>query len=343
MDDGPIEATKREPSERVRDEKGRFVARPDVATEPQLEGKEGDQSQPDPAPEPPVDPNVTPKFKFAGREYDTQAEAEQRHKSLEGQFKPLSETAQRAAESATAWKGEAEKFASQRDALFAELQAVKATQSGQPADAVPKDQAETPAPESIDWELYAEITKQYTEAGTPWKAQQWLQGQIDAMQTKRETALREELSKPAKEAAAREAVAQQTDQLFSSLAEYNNEDGTPAYPELRDPEAAYAVGRFWTQMGLPKEYALKPQGAIAAIAMYRMASAAAAGSQGNPAPAPAPPTPEDVAGSAAADLAGGRPNVSVSPADASMSPEAARVIAGLKNTTLTRPGLGFEE
>lgn len=334
MDDGPIEATKRPEGERVRDEKGRFVA-----AQPSPEAPE---AAPAPeAPEAPVDPNAPVEFEFAGRKYKTQAEAEQRHKSLEGQFKPLSETAAKAAESAHAWKAEAENAAAQRDALFAELQAVKAIPQSQPAEPSP-EVAESAAPEGIDWELYAEISKRYTEAGEPYKAQQWLQEKVDAIQAAREAKLREALEAPAKAEAARRQLHTQTAELFSSLAEYANDDGTPAYPELRDKEAAFAVGRFWQQMGLPASHARTPQGAIAAIALYRMAAEQQARSQGSPDPV-APPTPEDPAAAAAASLVGGRPPVAVSPADSSMDPVAARLLKGLAETTLTRPGLGFEE
>ena len=86
-----------------------------------------------------------------------------------------------------------------RDKLLAELNAVKAAQS-QPAVKPTDAEPAKPAPESIDWELYAEISKQFTEQGTPHKATQWLQEQIQAIQGKREEVLREEFQKPQREA-----------------------------------------------------------------------------------------------------------------------------------------------
>jgi hypothetical protein len=349
MDEGPDDATERVETKeaRQRDEKGRFLARPEVATEPQ---REGDPAKPavEPAPEPPQDPNAPAVFKFAGEEFASQEAAEQNFKSLRGQFKPLNDAAHGAAESARAWKAEAEKAVAQRDALVAELNAVKAVPQSQPA-AKPAEVPAEAAP-SIDWALYAEIRKQADATGEPWKAEQWLHEQNEAVLKAREEKLREELSEPQRKAEARRQVGQKTEQLFSSLAEYVNEDGSVAYPELRDPDQAYQVGKFWASMGLPTEYALTPQGAIAAIGMYRMASkqgaavaaeaAAAAGSQGSP--APTAPTPDQVAAEAAANLVGGKPTVQVSPMDSTMSPEAARVLQGLKDTKLTQPGLGFE-
>jgi hypothetical protein len=309
-----------------------------VAAQPSPEAPE---AAPVEAPEAPVDPNAPEKFIIAGEEFESKEAFEQNFKSLRGQFKPMAETAHKAAESANAWKADSEGKDALINRLTAELTAARS--QSQPAEQAPPPAEESSSEEGIDWELYAEISRRYTEAGEPHKAQQWLQEKVDAIQAAREAKLREALEAPAKAEAARRQLHADTSQLFSSLAEYTNTDGTPAYPELRDKDAAFAVGRFWQQMGLPASHARTPQGAIAAIALYRMAVAQNASSQGSPDPAPAPPTPEAAAGAAAAALVGGRPEVRVSPTDASMNPEAARILKGLANTTLTRPGLGFEE
>jgi hypothetical protein len=349
MEDGPEDARERQETQdsRQRDDRGRFVAKTDPAQAPG-ETAEGKPPRPDAAPEPPVDPNAPKKYTFAGREYTNQSEAEQRHRSLEGQFKPLTEkvrameeTAHTAAHSANAWKARA-------DQLEAELASVREGGGPQSQPAGTQEPAGDPA-DSIDWELYAEIRKRYDEMGEPWRAEAWLQQKQQAIWDKKQEALREELTRPFREAEARKQVAAQTDQLFSSLAEYVNSDGSPSFPELRDPEAAYMVGRFWTSMGLPTDYALTPQGAIAAVAMYRMAGGKTAASliapvsQGSPTPAP-PAPPSDAA--AAASLAGGRPDVTPTAPATPGTPEeafAAGIKSRLRKTELTRKGLGFAE
>lgn len=303
--------------------------------------------------EEPGPPEPTPsKFKFAGEEWESQEKAEQNFRSLRGQFKPLlermtaiesahkesTETLHRAAESARGWKAEA-------DRLSAELEAYR---TGKAPQSQPAGESTTPASDEqgIDWDLYAEIHRLATEQGTPWKAEQWLVKEQQRVLDQRLAAMKDEVTRPQREAEARQQIAAQTDQLFTALSDYANPDGSPAFPELSDPEAAYQIGRFWTSLGLPPEAAFTPQGAIAAVALYRMA----AGSQGRPAPASAPaappaspsPTPQAFAAAAAAGLDGGRPSAVPMNGEGRMSPEAARILAGLKQATLVRPGLGFE-
>jgi len=313
---------------------GRFV--PKAEGEPAIPPKPGEL-------EPPK------RFKFAGEEFDTQEAAEQNFKSLRGQFKPLVErmTAAeshltKAAESARGWKAEF-------DRVSAELEALKQGRpQSQPADHQQPTE-EQQAEEGIDWELYAEIHRLATEKGEPWKAEQWLVNQQQKLFEQRIARLADEVTAPQREVQLREQIGQQTEALFTTLADYVNADGSPAYPELSDPQAAYQIGRFWTSLGLPREAAFTPQGAVAAIALYRMAQAQ--GSQGSPAPtpappappsAPAPPSPQALAAAAAAGLDGGRPSAVPRNGEGNLSPEAARIVAGLKQATLTRPGLGFE-
>jgi hypothetical protein len=310
------------------------------------------------APPAPGDPDATvppaSKFKFAGEEWESQEKAEQNFRSLRGQFKPLADrvarveaeakettaTLHRAAESARGWKAE-------HDRVAAELEAYR---SGKPPQSGPADPSTPPADaeQGIDWELYAEIHRLATEQGTPWKAEQWLVKQQQALIDQRLAAMKDEVTRPHREAEARQQIAAQTDALFTAVSEYVNSDGSPAFPELGDPEAAYQIGQLWTSLGLPPEAALTPQGAIAAVSLYRMAS----GSQGKsaaaqpPTPSAAPPsTPNPQAALAAAAAAGldtGRPSVVNFNGNPTLSPEAARIVAGLKQATLVRPGLGFE-
>ena len=318
---------------------GRFVAAssPATAADGEHTPQPGDQPPPQPA-----------KFKFAGEEFDSREAAEQNLRSLRGQYKPLqglarslggidkiAPTLTSAAESARAWKAEA-------DRLRAELDGRQPAAAPAASDPAPADE---PA-ESIDWELYAEIRKVAIEQGTPEKAEQWLHEQQERVINARVQALLDDRLAPLADAEQQAALASQTQALFTDLSTYVNGDGSVAYPELHDEQASYAIGRMWASLGLPPEAALTPQGAIAAIAIYRMAKGGR--SQANPAaptPAsvapPAPPAPTDA--HAAADLGDGRTRELIAPGGQGPSAEAARVLAGLRSVSQSnRAVLGFE-
>lgn len=317
-------------------------------------------AQPDPA---------APRFQFGGEEFESQEAAEQNFRSLRGQFKPLQAlakdlggmerilpTLKSAADSARSWQAEAQR-------LQAELAAVRAAPAAAPSPSTPTapapDAADPsaaqdtqPSTEDVDWELYAEIKRVATESGEPWKAEQWLINETRRIEQSKVEKLLDERLAPFREAQAREAVLSQTETLWSSLAEYvNTADGSPAFPELQDSESAFKIGRTWAQMGLPPEFALTPNGAIAAIALYRMMSAAGA-SQGSPPngsvaspPAPPTPSPSQANATAAAELDGGRPVPTAPPQPlAGVSAEAARIKAGLRqaHANASRGHLGFD-
>lgn len=333
LEDGPQDASSPEESAaRARDAKGRFLkAEPDTVGKPEPRAVEVTDGIPDL-------PEAKPKFKFAGREFDSQEAAEHFVKSMEGRYKPIQEAATRheaqlvkAAESARGWHAEAQR-------LQAELQAL---QSGA------QKPAQTPeaAPESkgIDWDLYREIKRVANEAGTPEKADQWLVEQIEAQRQADFKAWQERFETPFREREAAEAeqaqMAQTADTLVESMAAHKNPDGSPAFPEFQNGETTRAVGELWRSLDLDPKIALTPGGAVAAVALYRMAKGMDA--QSAPAPAPAPPPPNPAA-DAAAGLEGGRTLMPAAATRRDMDPGTARLIAGLKNTQLIRPGLGFE-
>jgi hypothetical protein len=327
MEDGPENATTRP---RERDSQGRFAGSTGGETVAKPEPRSVDAS--DLVPEP---PEAKPKYKFAGREYDSQEAAEQYFRSMEGRHRPIQQKATeyeskliKAAESARGWNAEALRL----QARVAELEAAQ----GKPAEPAAEQRG-------IDWALYAEIAKVANEAGEPWKAQQWLQEQVDAARAADLAALREELSAPYREAEAAAAeqaeLSQSADAIVDSMSAHKNPDGSPAFPEFADPTQARAVGELWSSLGLDPRMALTPGGAVAAIAVYRLARAM----EGAPAASavPAPPVPNPAA-AAAAGLEGGRPLLPAASGRREMDPSTARLIAGLKNTQLIRPGLGFE-
>lgn len=295
-------------------------------------------------------PAPVSKFKFAGEEFESQEAAEQNFKTLRGQYKPLQALARslggvdkvvpqftQAAESARAWKAE-------HDRVKAELDTIRSGGKQPAAAAAPApDAAEQP---DVDWELYAEVKKLATESGEPWKAEQWLIAQVrEADQTRYQKMLDERLA-PLDAQQEQQAVATRTETLFTSLAGYTNADGSPAFPELSDEKAAFEIGRLWASLGLPRESALTPQGAMAAIGLYRLAKG---GSQAKQAPAAppaaapaAPAVPTDA--ESAAGLTDGRPTVASVPGNGSApSAEAARILAGLRQANKgTRAALGFD-
>lgn len=333
LEDGPEDASTPEAVEaRARDAAGRFTKTSDGT--PIVErGAEGEPKIPDL-------PEAKPKFKFAGREFATQAEAEHYVRSMEGRYKPIQEAATRdgaqlvkAAESARGWHSEAQRLA----ARVAELEAG----GGNPTPA-----AES-APTGIDWGLYAEIAKVAAEAGEPWKAQQWLQEQTDTLRTRDAETLRQEIARlrdeaiegPQREAAERAQLVQTADALVNSMAAHENPDGSPAFPEFRDGEQAREIGKLWQSLGLDSQIALTPGGAVAAVGLYRLAKSMNAAPTAPPQTLVALPDP---AAEAAAGLDGGRPLMPAASGRSSLDPSVARLVAGLKSRELFKPGLGFD-
>lgn len=293
------------------------------------------------------------KFKFGGEEFDSQDAAEQNFRSMRGQFKAINSlakslggidkvvpTLQSAADSARAWKAQA-------DSYKAELDAYRNGQ--QPATAGREDVSTAEAEDSdgVDWSLYAEIRKLAQEQGTPEKAEQWLINEVQKAERARFEKLLEERLAPYDQERQRAGVVSQTEALFGQLAEYAYPDGSPAFPELHDETAAYEIGKLWASLGLPREAAMTPSGAAAAIALYRMQRA------GRPLPTPAqpaaptavppaaPPTPTDAA--AAAGVSDGRTSQFELPGAGGPSAEAARILAGLRSANVgNRSLLGFD-
>lgn len=299
----------------------------------------------------PAEAKPTP-FEFAGEKFASKAEAEQNLKSLRGQFKPLQALARSiggidkvvghvvaAAESARSWKARA-------DQLEAELSAARS--GAQPAAAQSQTQDATQAEpvKGVDWELYAEVKRLATEAGEPWKAEQWLHEQTEKVIDARLQRKLDERFAPLDQQQEQAAVVAQTETLFESMAGYANADGSPAFPELADPQAAYEIGRLWRKLGLPAESALTPQGAMAAVGLYRLArgtSQAKPAVGATPPPSPTPPPPAQLTDAqGAAALADGKPVVVSAPSNG-QSAEAARILAGLRQASVgSRAQLGFD-
>lgn len=339
----PRDAASHPPAgDRARGPNGRFL--PGDATPPESATLEGEHTQPQ------------ERYRFAGDEFDSQEHAEQSFRTLRGQFKPvmglakqlggvdkIAPTIERAAASARAWQAEANRLSAELDQYRAGRPATAPTPETPTAPAQPETDSD-----GVDWELYAEIKRLATEAGEPIKAEQWLMQQIQAAERSRYEKLVDERMAPFTAAQERAATAQHTETLFGHLAGYTNGDGTPAFPELHDESAAYEVGRIWAGLGLPPEAALTPQGALAAIGIYRMTKSRA-GANSDTANAtrtvtssvpPAPVAPSDAA--AAAGLDDGR-TMPMSPRLDGPSAEAARILGALRSVNNgNRSLLGFD-
>lgn len=292
------------------------------------------------------------KFKFAGEDYDSQEAAEQNVRSLRGQFRPVQSLARslggvdkivprfsEAAESARGWKAEADRLSAELAAYESGDQPIRAAKTPTGPDAMAASVAD------VDWDLYAEIKKLASDSGEPWKAEQWLIEETRKVERARYESLLDERLAPMAEKEAHQAVIAQTETLFGSLAEYTHSDGSPAFPELHDPTASRDIGRMWASLGLPPEHALTPQGAIAAIGIYRMSKGNQRSQAGPaptvPAPAPRPFVPTDA--HAAATLEDGRAQSLSMPGGTSPSAEAARILAGLRSVNQgNRSLLGFD-
>lgn len=297
-------------------------------------------TQPDPA------KPATTKFKFAGEEFDSSEAAEQNFKSLRGQFRPVQALARSlggidkivpqftgAAESARGWHAKAQELEAEL-ATYRNGSAPASTEAAQP---------DAPA-EGIDWGMYAEIEKLADAQGEPWKARQWLSEEQDKIVQARVQRILDERLAPLADAEKHQAVIDQTTNLFDNLAGYTNSDGSISFPELHDEAASYEVGKIWASLGFDPKL---PQGAIAAIAIYRMSKANTSRSQAGPlaaAPQPAaliPAPPTDAR--AAADLGDGRVRELRAPDAGSPSADAARILSGLRQANSgSRALLGFD-
>lgn len=332
-----------------RDAFGRFVA-PSSAT-PSASGEH--------TPEPASAPDSAAEFEFAGERFPSREAAEQNFKSLRGQYKPLQGLAKQlggvqhvvprfvaAAESARGWKAA-------HDNVQAELQALRgaAPAAAQPQPVAPSTPQPTDAtPAEVDWDLYAEVKKLATERGEPWKAEQWLMEQVRTSERAHYEKLLNDRFAPldaAQQAHTRHAeVTAQTETLFGNLIDYTLDNGSPAFPELHDEASAREIGSLWASLGLPRAHALTPQGAIAAIALYRMNRAVSAPQAGAAAPTPAPQPPHQPSDArSASTLTDGRQTVTSVPGDGPLSPsaEAERIKAALRSVhSPNRAMLGFD-
>ena len=230
---------------------------------------------------------AAPKFKFAGKDYDTLEAAEQSFRSLQGMFKPLQDrvdSLQRQLAQPAA--------ASQPPAPVA-----AAPKPGEPAaGAAPKPAGPTDPMSGIDLSTYKAIAA----SQGPEVAAYWLQQEVTKTVTE---SLRGEFKEQLDSAMApyrQTAEVQQhlgvAQNLYYELASYSTPgaDGNPVptYPELTDGDAAERIGQLWYNLPLTPEARNSVAGMHMAVAVYRDLVRGGVFAPGaSPAPSPTTPPP----------------------------------------------------
>jgi hypothetical protein len=275
-----------------RDERGRFTKK---AESTPFEGEGGDRPADGPddkgdvaAKKPeaaPADPSVKPpaapsgEITFLGKK-TTVAAVEQTHKSLQGQFRSLTDERNYGYQQANGWKDA-------HDRVKAELDAIKASQPGGgavqgKAGAVPQGSNAQPAAsglnvdgilEDIDTDAFETVV---AEGGLPAAAKfiagETLKAVLEKVVPQIRSELQGEFNNRLQPFESREQESQQessASQLIKSVGSLVTHSGEPAFPELSDPEAVPEIGRIWREAGLPPDMVLSPQGLIMAVSLYR--------------------------------------------------------------------------
>lgn len=328
---------------RQRDEQGRFLPKaPESgvasapASKPGLPGTTV----------PPAEPAAAAPFKFAGRDYKSQAEAEQSHRSLQGMFKPLQDERDYGYRAANAWMAESQRH----QARVAELEKQLGIQPGNGnghAPATPSESAPLSVEDltkGIDFDAYEAVAK----AGGLKHSANYLAGELmkvmaEKMLPDMEKRLQAKYA-PLMDSHEGYQRAQQAEQVRAQIAALMTPDNSRAmFPEMVDSAALTAAGQIWRQMGGSDEDLITPRGMLSAIGLYRATrewqtpESIANQSPVAAAPSVAPPAP----GPAAMPSAEAVGNLPPNRGRTNLSPEAARLKNAMENVPLIDRKLGF--
>jgi hypothetical protein len=283
----------------------------------------GTPGAPAPTPEPGT-PGGAAKFSFGGKEWESQAQAEQSfrtlqgiHRSLNDRLATVTQTNNQNQYSASEWKRVAEQ-------AQAELEALKggrptgqnaggagaqggngASLGGQPLDRIPESADDILA--GVDLGLVAEIAE---ERGPLAATHLLLTESLNRMLP----AIRAEIERAQAPFAQYAQAAQVTSQAQGLIQDMGNwtktlPDGTPTaeplYPELSDPVALNKIAALWEKLGLSDDVALTPMGLMTAILHYRNMVGLYGGNGAAPTPTAVPgsTTTPQASGAAAAAAA----------------------------------------
>jgi hypothetical protein len=254
------------------------------------------ETQPNPAEPVPAAPS---KFKLGEVEFDSPEAAAHSFKTLRGMHRAL----ERRSEQARLQLVEEQTRRLQLEQRLAALETQRETPqkgpNGQPAG----DQPDQDAPGNPDWTVFQMLFEKH---GLP-TAMAWLQqANNDSLESRLTNAVGElERRLEDKFAPLQETYAEQLEertgvQLFQTMANYRDQAGREAYPELKDPAAMAKIGLIAKRLKLPREYLLSPQGIHVATAVYRDALAIQAAGVGSSASTTTSQAPASPAAAAAA-------------------------------------------
>lgn len=202
-------------------------------------------------------PEAIAEFKFAGRSFKSQTEAEQRLRALENRARTK------------------DGIVKARDTRIAELTALVETMrftASPVAPTGPSTPEPTEAVGAMDWGKFKELADtygvEYAQAYYDEQAQARLDAALNARLGDFERDLTAKVG-PLEEHYALQSRVQKAATLVDALRGYTRPNGQPAYPELNSEEGIAQVSATLKNLGLSEELALTPAGIHIAIAVLR--------------------------------------------------------------------------
>lgn len=218
-----------------------------------------------PAGEAPVEGDAQP-YTFDGKQYKSQADFENFVRSQNGRVSAQAKQLGEYASVSKAWIEYADSLKAENDRLKAGGSAPPTQGNSSPT--TPDQPAAPQGLDGLDWEFYAQLSK---EQG-PEYAAYWLAQRLDERAEARLNERLDAVEKPRQ--AEQQAAAQhaKTAAAFDAVATKVDASGQPLYPELMSEDEAVANGVMGIWKSLPRELQLTERGVVLAIGEYRMAN-----------------------------------------------------------------------
>jgi len=270
-----------------------------------------------PRPALPAPPPGTGKISFLGKEYNSIAEIEQVHRSLQGMHDPIARKLAQAEKdrdhgymAGNLWHQEYEKVKAELD----EVRSGRPASTNVTAPSSAPTKAGTPAAadgsldldslvDGIDYDAF-EMIAHDPQGGTRVAGKYLARQMLNTVVSQIVPSIKAEIMKslmptlqPLQMTQEETAAANAIGTIIEAVASYTDLEGKPAFPELNDPATLREIGITWRESGLPVEHAKTAQGLISAIGLYRMMKALPDGA------APRPPQPTVQPGPGASALA----------------------------------------
>lgn len=339
---------------RLRDpETGKFLKQ-DAKAEPAEQTPDKPALPPGSEPEPPK-----PKFKFGGKDWESQDQAEQNFRSLQGQFRPMQDKIRELEgdrdygyQAVEAWKRHAEGLRAEVDQLKAG--GAKPTPAGSAGQQIADVTSEADVLKNIDLDAYNYIA---TKGGLA-KGAEYLVGEImrvvkDNVLPQAISGLRQELTNqmlPMRQDAEHRETVAAMERAHTQLVSLRTPDGRVAFPELQVADKVERIAELWVRESRDEAdearriAALRtPQGLMSAIALYRLIDSieSAPVPATTPASTPAALQPEGAAGITASVDARGDEGFRPSGPRSDMSAGMAALVAELSKPEMIDHQLGF--